>query len=62
MKVRLTMGKDKEGKFHPRKGKSSGSIMQGAGLQSNSAKAIDHQMQLQINTRKGRSSRHRMVI
>ena len=40
------MGKDREGKFHPRKGKPSGSIHEGAGVQALNTSALDEQREL----------------
>ena len=40
------MGKDREGKFHPRKGKPSGSLREGTGLQPIDTSAIEEQLEI----------------
>lgn len=40
------MGKDREGRFHPRKGKPSGSVKEGIGLQPIDTTAIDEHMEI----------------
>ena len=40
------MGKDKEGKFHPRKGKPSGSLREGVGLQPIDTSAIEEHLEI----------------
>jgi hypothetical protein len=40
------MGKDREGKFHPRKGKPSGSMKEGIGLQPIDTSSLDEQLEM----------------
>ena len=40
------MGKDREGKYHPRKGKPSGALREGAGLQPINTSAIEEQFEI----------------
>ena len=40
------MGKDREGKYHPRKGKPSGALREGVGLQPIDTSAIDEQFEI----------------
>jgi hypothetical protein len=40
------MGKDREGKFHPRKGKPSGALREGAGLQPIDTSALEEQLEI----------------
>src|SRR5687768_1650091 len=40
------MGKDREGKFHPRKGKPSGSLREGVGLQPINTSALEDHLEI----------------
>ena len=40
------MGKDREGKFHPRKGKPSGSLRDAAGLQPINTTSLEEQLEI----------------
>lgn len=40
------MGKDREGKFHPRKGKPSGALREGAGVQSINTSALEEHLEI----------------
>src|SRR3989337_3911100 len=40
------MGKDREGKFHPRKGKPSGALREAVGLQSIDTSSLDEHLEI----------------
>ena len=40
------MGKDKEGKYHPRKGRPSGALREGVGVQSLNTSALEEHLEI----------------